>query len=465
MSDGGDPGAEGEARSRGSAQMIEGKVVALDESGIDLLARESVAFEFEVPSNAVDLVVRIRANNGVADLYTRYSDAPTTSTYDCRPFTLSSNETCSDADPGVGKHFVMVRAYRSVTDLTLEATYEIPASAHSVTLLDRNGLQGDAESEAAFEVEVPQGASDLRFVISGGSGDSDLYVRYASPATTSQWDCRPYSTGNEESCMYEEVQGGTYHVLLHGYTVYTGISLKVTYTASKTMPPDGDVDCEFTIPTRRFRFETNSLNDALIDLYTGLDANTFYCDCEFNSSKTMDTSGCGYRPPSGSDKRASWEHVVPAFRMNRDRPCRNQCGGGGSARDCCRTVDAEFRMMEGDLRNILPAASIVNSDRGSLDFGIVEGESRRYGACDFEVDGAVAEPRPAVRGDIARIYLYFEAVYGMTLTSSERAIMVNWNEADVVDEEEFVRNNAVDAIQGNTNPYVEAGYVDKVCLP
>src|SRR5690606_28338609 len=78
-------------------------------------------------------------------------------------------------------------------------------------------------------LEVPSGATNLVFQISGGSGDADLYVRRGSPPTTSQWDCRPYRTGNNESCSFSSPASGTWHVMVRGYTSFSGVTLTASY--------------------------------------------------------------------------------------------------------------------------------------------------------------------------------------------------------------------------------------------
>jgi len=96
------------------------------------------------------------------------------------------------------------------------------------------GLSGAQGSQTFFTLDVPAGATDLSFVMSGGSGDADMYVRFGSAPTTSTYDCRPYRNGNNETCNISNVQGGTYHVMLRGYSSYSGTSLVGSFT-----PPSG----------------------------------------------------------------------------------------------------------------------------------------------------------------------------------------------------------------------------------
>lgn len=92
------------------------------------------------------------------------------------------------------------------------------------------GLSASTGGEVAYTMVVPAGATDLNFVISGGSGDADLYVKFGSEATTNNWDCRPYRSGNSETCTISNVQAGTYHVMLRAYSAFSGVSLTGSYT-------------------------------------------------------------------------------------------------------------------------------------------------------------------------------------------------------------------------------------------
>lgn len=98
--------------------------------------------------------------------------------------------------------------------------------ANGVAVSASGGLQ----SQSFYTLEVPVGATNLSFVISGGSGDADLYVKAGSRPTTASYDCRPYLDGNNETCNISNVQPGTYHVMLNGYSQYAGVTLTGSYT-------------------------------------------------------------------------------------------------------------------------------------------------------------------------------------------------------------------------------------------
>ncbi len=99
------------------------------------------------------------------------------------------------------------------------------------------GISGSSGSEVFYTMDVPAGATDLEFVLSGGSGDADMYIRFGSAPTTSSWDCRPYRNGNNETCTISNIQAGTYHVMIRGYTSYSGTSLTGSFTEPGTGQP------------------------------------------------------------------------------------------------------------------------------------------------------------------------------------------------------------------------------------
>ena len=113
----------------------------------------------------------------------------------------------------------------------------------------KTNLSAAANASLGFTFDVPAGATNLRFVMSGGSGDADMYVRFGSAPTTSAYDCRPYVGGNSETCTISNVQAGRYHVMLNGYSAFSGVSLTASYTAPSTNQP----------PTANFNFSANGL--------------------------------------------------------------------------------------------------------------------------------------------------------------------------------------------------------------
>ncbi|MCV6590836.1 MAG: endonuclease [Marinobacterium sp.] len=183
---------------------------------------------------------------------------------------------------------------------------------------------------------------------------------------------------------------------------------------------------------------------------------SFYCGCDYGKQGKKlvpDLASCDYTPRKNHNRasRIEWEHVVPAWQLGHQLQCW-QDGG----RKACRK-DPQFRVMESDLHNLVPAIGEVNGDRSNFRFAMIEGEARRYGQCDFEVDfkGRRAEPTESVRGDIARTYFYMQDRYGFRLSKQQKRLLESWHRADPVDNWERERNRRITEIQGNDNPWVQ----------
>ncbi len=105
----------------------------------------------------------------------------------------------------------------------------------------KTGLSATRGNSLNYTFEVPAGASNINFEMSGGSGDADLYVKFGSAPTDSSYDCRPYKNGNAESCTGTQ-SGGTYYVRLKAYSAFSGVSVVASYS-----DPNGNDPIDRTI--------------------------------------------------------------------------------------------------------------------------------------------------------------------------------------------------------------------------
>lgn len=93
----------------------------------------------------------------------------------------------------------------------------------------KTGLSGASGSSTYYSLDVPASKA-VSFVMSGGTGDADMYVKFGAAPTTTTYDCRPYLSGNAETCsMAAKTTAGKYYIMLRGYTSYSSVSLKGTY--------------------------------------------------------------------------------------------------------------------------------------------------------------------------------------------------------------------------------------------
>lgn len=81
-------------------------------------------FELDVPAGASSVTFTITGGSGDADLYVRRGSAPTTSSYDCRPYRNGNEETCTFNNPQAGTYFVGVRAYSAYSGVDLTGVIE-----------------------------------------------------------------------------------------------------------------------------------------------------------------------------------------------------------------------------------------------------------------------------------------------------------------------------------------------------
>ncbi len=133
---------------------------------------------------------------------------------------------------------------------------------------------------------------------------------------------------------------------------------------------------------------------------------------------------------------------------------------------------------QSDLHHLRPADVQTNEKRGHKPYGDVVdvewsvGEGVRQAKLGIDALGTeVFEPRADVKGDIARGLLYFYTRYAQSRPSDftlenfkhELPTLLRWNKADPVTDGERSRNDAIQRVQGNRNPFVDhPEFVDKI---
>jgi deoxyribonuclease-1 len=222
-------------------------------------------------------------------------------------------------------------------------------------------------------------------------------------------------------------------------------------------------------PNKKFESFTGVKNLLLTEVYADHRI-TFYCGCEFTKDKKV-------RCNVGEGRRAKsieWDHVVPAsffgrnfaeWKEDNSWQCKMypwvqklfvlKCREYGR-RENARRVSKEYRLMESDMYNLVPAIGFINQRRSDKPFDIIPGERRNFGDCDFEVEYGKVEPAPHIRGDIARIYLYMADTYPgrVRLPEKEKQMFESWAAEDPVDEWECRRCKRIEKLQGNANERV-----------
>lgn len=138
-----------------------------------------------------------------------------------------------------------------------------------------------------------------------------------------------------------------------------------------------------------------------------------------------------------------------------------------------------------DLFIVYPTDKKVNSVRGNQPYGETSSPSwtsvngSKYGPSSVSgISGDIFEPIDAYKGDFARSYFYVATRYGVNIGGWQNngtgeanialdgtrwpayeipylKMLIKWHTNDPVSQKEIDRNNAVYAIQGNRNPYID----------
>lgn len=138
----------------------------------------------------------------------------------------------------------------------------------------------------------------------------------------------------------------------------------------------------------------------------------------------------------------TWENGIT---WNREHVWPKSLSGG-----IYNSLDDSDKNAGTDLHHIRPALTSINSSRGNKPYGTVTNEKTFYPGDEFI-------------GDTARILLYLSVRYDMNITGlkvcEDINLLLSWNNTDKVDNLERNRNNQVQTIQGNYNPFIDNPWI------
>jgi endonuclease I len=131
-----------------------------------------------------------------------------------------------------------------------------------------------------------------------------------------------------------------------------------------------------------------------------------------------------------------------------------------------QSLGADTEPARSDLHHLFPAIAIANEQRGNHPYGIVVNPRWERGGSVMGGDATmhlVFQPREAHRGDAARALFYFAVRYGMNVDATQEGILRVWSCLDPPDAKEAVRNDGIETLQGNRNPFVDhPEFVDRI---
>lgn len=196
-------------------------------------------------------------------------------------------------------------------------------------------------------------------------------------------------------------------------------------------------------------FHANHAETLPVETYDEVAVNTFWNELYTNGGWSL---YCGYRfDPSKTLTNGRLfviEQIYPVSWMLRYMKC-------DSRRQCRLDKQSRFTRMEADMHNLYPVWQDADVARRDTAFGMIEGEDWRYDNCDFERYLGVTEPRPIARGNIARSIFYMHNQYGVPVEKKMLTELKRWNRLDPPSNQEMLRNNLIEEIQGNRNMYID----------
>lgn len=142
------------------------------------------------------------------------------------------------------------------------------------------------------------------------------------------------------------------------------------------------------------------------------------------------------------------EHIYPYEWILQSLSCDNRI-------QCHSKLATAFSKIETDLHNMYPVWWEVHSTKLDASYAEIDGEDWRFNQCDYERQNNYVEPREIARGNIARSIFYMHHQYNLPIQYNLLTILKKWNLDDLPSEQELVRNDLIEQIQGNRNIYID----------
>ena len=184
---------------------------------------------------------------------------------------------------------------------------------------------------------------------------------------------------------------------------------------------------------------------------------TLHCGCTFDKIKQVSTNLCKRGSKNLLKNKESrtleWVTMMPEYVFGKSRKCwtKNLCvrsdGIKVKGAQCCSEVSPKYKKMESDMHNLFPVINKPHSIEEKSE--PLFGGMWEYKFCPEKT------PAINIKGDIARAYLYMSYQYKIVLQEDPEDKLRKWHLEDPPDDWEETRNDRIEAIQGNRNPFID----------
>ena len=428
---------------------------------------------------------------------------------------ITGNLTNAQQAAGVG--MVSFKYSIPFSDAKIKITLSVTVGGTSVNAVNAATLEkGKVYEVSNFPVNAPSGTTiilenttsarvtidDLEWTAYSGGTQPDpgtLTAPMAAAATnvstngfTANWsavqNATSYSLSVWQAGNDQEIDASPYNTSATNYTV-TGLASNTTYYYNTTASASGYTTSQ---PSNTISVTTTG-NAAVNPYYTsadgraGTDLIKALQSIITNGHQVVSYDGLwtAFRQTDNTANGRVWDmYSNCTFTWGSD-----QCGNYRDECDCYNREHSvpkswfnDAKPMYSDIVHLIPTDGKVNGMRSNYPFGEVgnatytSDNGSKLGSSNFSgYSGKVFEPADEYKGDFARIYFYMVTRYRNInftqeeggramftyssgtagLTTYATNLLLKWHREDPVSEKEKDRNDGIEDVQGNRNPFVD----------
>jgi len=272
-------------------------------SGLSGAQGSQVYYKLDVPVGATNLAFTINGGSGDADMYVKFGSAPTSSSYECRPYLNGNAETCTITNIQAGTYYVMLRGYSAYSGVTLNGSFTAPAVQCHLVINEVEYDELSTDTAEYVEIYNPTSAavdlSTYSLVFVNGSDNSayltvDLssagslaggqYLVVGSTAVTAAAGAKKINFSGSQS---NKIQNGSPDgvALVSNGSLIDALSYEGSITAA-SIPGVGTVSLVEGTALASSVADSNSVTGALCRSPNGADTDNANADWTFCSANT-----------------------------------------------------------------------------------------------------------------------------------------------------------------------------------